>query len=32
MATLKQAMDLVWRALGVWLTVLALLLLIDVIS
>ena len=32
MASIKQAMDLVWRALGVWLTVLALLLLIDVIS
>ena len=32
LASLKQAMDLVWRALGVWLTVLALLLLVDVIS
>jgi AmpE protein len=32
LASLQQAMDLVWRALGVWLTVLALLLLIDVIS
>ncbi|MDX1460523.1 MAG: hypothetical protein R3348_05650 [Xanthomonadales bacterium] len=32
LACLKQAMDLVWRLLGVWLTVLALLLLIDVIS
>jgi len=32
MASLQQAMDLVWRALGVWLTVLALLLLVDVIS
>lgn len=29
---LKQAMDLVWRVLGVWLTVLALLLLVNVIS
>jgi len=32
LASLQQAMDLVWRALGVWLTVLALLLLVDVIS
>jgi AmpE protein len=32
LATLKQAMDLVWRILGVWLTVLALLLLVDVIT
>lgn len=32
LASLKQSMDLVWRALGVWLTVLAILLLIDVIS
>lgn len=32
LASLKQSMDLVWRALGVWLTVLALLLLVDVIS
>ncbi len=32
LASLKQSMDLVWRALGVWLTVLALLLLINVIS
>lgn len=32
LASLQQAMDLVWRALGVWLTVLALLLLINVIS
>lgn len=32
LACLKQAMDLVWRILGVWLTVLALLLLIDVIA
>ena len=29
---LQQAMDLAWRALGVWLTVLAILLLVDVIS
>jgi AmpE protein len=29
---LKQAMDLIWRNLGVWLTVLALLLLINVIA
>lgn len=32
LASLQQSMDLVWRALGVWLTVLALLLLINVIS
>jgi AmpE protein len=32
LATLKQSMDLVWRVLGVWVTVLALLLLIDVIT
>lgn len=32
LASLQQAMDLVWRALGVWLTVLALLLLVNVIS
>ena len=32
LATLKQSMDLVWRVLGVWMTVLALLLLINVIS
>jgi len=32
LATLKQSMDLVWRVLGVWITVLALLLLIDVIT
>lgn len=32
LASLKQAMDLAWRALGVWLTVLAILLLVDVIS
>lgn len=31
-ATLKQSMDLVWRVLGVWMTVLALLLLINVIT
>lgn len=32
LASLQQAMDLAWRALGVWLTVLAILLLVDVIS
>lgn len=32
LASLKQAMDLVWRVLGVWLTVLAVLLLINVIA
>jgi len=32
LATLKQSMDLVWRVLGVWMTVLALLLLINVIT
>lgn len=32
LACLKQSMDLVWRVLGVWMTVLALLLLIDVIT
>lgn len=32
LACLKQSMDLIWRVLGVWLTVLALLLLIDVIA
>jgi AmpE protein len=32
MLPLQQAMDLVWRVLGVWLTVLALLLLIGVIA
>lgn len=32
LSTLKQSMDLVWRILGVWMTVLALLLLIDVIT
>ncbi|NRB70472.1 MAG: cobalamin biosynthesis protein [Xanthomonadales bacterium] len=32
MACLRQAMDLVWRMLGVWLTVLALLLLIDLLA
>jgi AmpE protein len=32
LGSLKQAMDLVWRVFGVWLTVLALLLLINVIA
>lgn len=32
LATLKQSMDLVWRVLGVWITTLALLLLINVIT
>ncbi len=32
LACLRQAMDLIWRILGVWLTVLALLLLIDVVA
>lgn len=32
LSCLKQAMDLIWRVLGVWLTVLALLLLINVIA
>jgi AmpE protein len=32
MACLKQAMDLVWRVLGVWMTLLAILLLVDVIA
>lgn len=32
LASLKQAMDLTWRVLGVWLTALALLLLIDVVT
>lgn len=32
MRRLKQAMDLVWRMLGVWLTALALLLLVDVVA
>jgi AmpE protein len=32
LSCMKQAMDLVWRVLGVWLTVLALLLLINVIA
>lgn len=32
LACLRQAMDVVWRMLGVWLTVLALLLLVNVIS
>lgn len=31
-AALKQSMDLVWRVLGVWMTVLALLLLVDVVT
>jgi AmpE protein len=32
LSCLKQAMDLIWRVLGVWLTILALLLLINVIA
>jgi len=32
MATIKLSMDLVWRLLGVWATVLAILLLVDVIA
>ena len=32
MAVIKQTMDLVWRVLGVWLTALAILLLINVIK
>ncbi len=32
LASLKQAMDLTWRVLGVWLTALALLLLVDVVT
>jgi AmpE protein len=32
LSCLKQAMDLVWRILGVWLTVLAILLLVNVIA
>jgi AmpE protein len=32
MASIKLSMDLVWRSLGVWATVLALLLLVDVIA
>jgi len=32
LSCLKQCMDLVWRMLGVWMTVLALLLLVDVIA
>jgi len=32
LAALKQSMDLIWRVLGVWMTALALLLLIDVIT
>ncbi len=32
LAALKQSMDLVWRILGVWMTVLALLLLVNVVT
>ncbi len=32
MATIKLSMDLVWRSLGVWATVLAILLLVNVIA
>jgi hypothetical protein len=32
MVGLQQAMDLVWRMLGVWLTALALLLLVGVLA
>ena len=32
MATIKLSMDLIWRSLGVWATVLAILLLVNVIS
>ena len=32
MASIKLSMDLVWRSLGVWATVLAILLLVDVIA
>jgi membrane protein required for beta-lactamase induction len=32
MVALQQAMDLVWRLLVVWITVLAILLLVDVIA
>lgn len=32
LAGLRQAMDLIWRVLGVWLTALALLLLVDVVA
>jgi len=32
MACLRQSMDLVWRVLGVWMTVLALMLLIDMVT
>jgi len=32
LSCLKQSMDLVWRVLGVWMTVLALLLLVDVVT
>ncbi len=32
LSCLRQAMDLIWRVLGVWLTVLAILLLVDVVA
>lgn len=32
LSCLRQAMDLIWRVLGVWLTALALLLLVDVVA
>ena len=32
MVSIKLSMDLVWRSLGVWATVLAILLLVDVIA
>lgn len=32
LAGLRQAMDLIWRVLGVWLTALAILLLVDVVA
>lgn len=32
LACLRQAMDLIWRVLGVWLTALAILLLVDVVA
>lgn len=32
LACLRQAMDLIWRVLGVWLTALAVLLLVDVVA
>jgi len=32
MASIKLSMDLVWRSLGVWATVLAILLLVNVIA